>query len=49
MSITKQLARHLREIHFGGNWTESNFKDQLKDVSWKQAIQKIDDYKQLQY
>lgn len=44
MSISKQLARHLREIHFGGNWTESNFKDQLKGIKWQQAIKKTDEF-----
>lgn len=41
MSATSQLAKHLREVHFGGNWTVSNFKDQLKDVSWVEATSKI--------
>ena len=38
MSLTKQIAKHFREVHFGGNWTCSNLKDTLADVSWKQAI-----------
>ncbi|MGZ5304396.1 MAG: DUF1572 domain-containing protein [Bacteroidia bacterium] len=43
MSITKQIAKHFREVHFGGNWTVSNLKDQLADVSWQQAITKVHD------
>eukprot|EP01132_Coremiostelium_polycephalum_P020445 gene20445-24284_t len=38
MNLSQQLAKHLRDIHFGGNWTTSNLKDNLKDVSWQQAI-----------
>ena len=38
MNLSKQLAKHFREIHFGGNWTCSNLKDQLADVTWQQAI-----------
>lgn len=41
MNISTQLAKHLRDIHFGGNWTVSNFKDQLKDIDWQEAIAKI--------
>src|SRR5262245_49461083 len=38
MSITKQIAKHLREVHFGGNWTFSNLKDNLAGVTWEEAI-----------
>lgn len=37
MSISKEIARHLRQVYFGGNWTTSNIKDQLEDVSWEEA------------
>jgi hypothetical protein len=37
MSLTLQIAKHFREIHFGGNWTSSNLKDNLADVTWQQA------------
>lgn len=43
MKVQNQIAKHFREIHFGGNWTVSNVKDQLKDVSWEEANKKIDD------
>ena len=42
MSLTAQIAKHFREIHFGGNWTTSNLKDNLADVTWQQATTKID-------
>jgi hypothetical protein len=41
MNLTAQIARHLREIHFGGNWTYSNLKDHLKDVTWQQASRQV--------
>jgi hypothetical protein len=34
----QQIATHLRQVHFGGNWTASNLKDKLEDITWKQAI-----------
>lgn len=41
MNISEQLARHLREVHFGVNWTWSNLRDQLADVTWEQATTKV--------
>jgi hypothetical protein len=41
MNLTEQIAKHLREIHFGGNWTWSNFKENLADVTWKQATAQV--------
>jgi Protein of unknown function (DUF1572) len=41
MSLTKEIARHLREIHFGGNWTGPSFKDSLSGVTWEQAATQI--------
>lgn len=36
--ITHELARHIREIHFGDNWTDSVLQTVLKDVTWQQAV-----------
>jgi len=41
MSTTKNIANHLRHIHSGVNWTWSNYKDQLADITWQQATTKI--------
>lgn len=41
MTLMGHIAKHFREIHFGGNWTGSNLKDQLADVSWEQAITRV--------
>ena len=41
MSLTQQIARHLREVHFGGNWTASNLKDNLDGITWQQATTQV--------
>ncbi|HQQ93772.1 MAG TPA: DUF1572 domain-containing protein [Bacteroidia bacterium] len=41
MKVTGQLAKHLREVHFGGNWTSSNFRDQLKGLHWQKALKSV--------
>jgi hypothetical protein len=41
MKTTQQLAKHLRDIHFGGNWTSSNFRDQLSGMSLADAEREI--------
>lgn len=38
MSLAKQLAKHLHEVYFGGNWTTTCFKEVLKDIDWQLAI-----------
>ncbi|TND09831.1 MAG: hypothetical protein FD123_955 [Bacteroidetes bacterium] len=43
MNLTAQIAKHFREVHFGGNWTWSNLKDNLADVTWQQAITPVYD------
>ena len=41
MNLPAQLAKNLREVHFGGNWTAVNLTDVLKDVTWEQAVKKV--------
>jgi hypothetical protein len=41
MSLTGQIAKHFREVHFGVNWTSVNLKDSLADVTWQQATTKV--------
>ncbi len=43
MSIAQQIAKQLREVHFGGNWTAVNLKETLKGVTYQQATAKIYD------
>lgn len=43
MSTTLQLAKRFREVLLDGKWiANTNFKDQLSDVTWEQATTKID-------
>jgi hypothetical protein len=41
MQTTHLLAKHLKEVHLGENWTWSNLKDNLEGISWQQATTKI--------
>ena len=42
MNFSRQIAKHFREIFFGGNWTASCLKDHLSDVSWQESTAKPD-------
>jgi DinB family protein len=44
MEVTTQIAKHLRDVHFGGNWTASNLKQHLSAVTWQQATTQIDSF-----
>ena len=44
MNAVKQIAKHLREFYFGTNWTWSNLKDTLKDVTWQEATTQVYDF-----
>jgi len=38
------LSKRIREVLSNGKWiANTNFKDQILSLSWKQAIQKVDD------
>lgn len=41
MNTAAQIAKHLREVYFGGNWTSSNLRDNLEGVSWQQATTQV--------
>jgi hypothetical protein len=41
MTIPAQIAKHLRDVHFGGNWTSVDLRTTLSDVTWEQATTKI--------
>jgi hypothetical protein len=41
MNITKHIAKQLREVYFGGNWSCSNFKDTLENINWQHATLQI--------
>lgn len=37
MTTAAQIAKHFKDVHFGGNWTCVNMKDTLENVDWQQA------------
>src|SRR5450432_326763 len=41
MRITHQIAKSLREIYFGENWTSVDLKSTLDGVDWKLATTKV--------
>ncbi len=41
MSLTAQIAKHIRDVHVGENWTSSNLKDNLAGVTWQQATTQV--------
>lgn len=44
MNLSSQIAKQFNEMYFGGNWTAVNLKQTLSDVSWRQAVLKLDSY-----
>lgn len=44
MTIAQQLAKHFRDVHFGGNWTVSSLQQHTKDLTWQQATADINGY-----
>ncbi len=44
MHIAQQIAKHFRQIHFGGNWTSVNVKATLEDVGWEVATKKYSNF-----
>jgi len=41
MENPKLLAKHLKDLYFGGNWTSVNLKDLLSKISVEKANKKI--------
>ena len=41
MNLTAQIAKLFRDVHFGGNWTSVNLKDNLAGLSWLQATTQV--------
>ena len=37
MKLSVQIAKQLKGVYFGGNWTDVNLKETLADISWQQA------------
>lgn len=41
LDLPAHIAKHFKEVHFGGNWTSSNLKDILEGISWQEATTKV--------
>lgn len=44
MSLSVQISKHVHDVHFGGNWTVSSVFETLKDVTWQQAVTKVESF-----
>lgn len=44
MELNQQIAKQLRAVHFGGNWTDVYFKATLSDVTWTEATAQYEDF-----
>ena len=44
MRLSLQIATHVREVHFGRNWASSSLRENLEDITWEQAITKIQSF-----
>jgi hypothetical protein len=44
MNLSEQMAKHLRDVHSGGNWTVSNMKEILSDITWQQAVTRMQSF-----
>ena len=42
MNTPKQIAKNLRDLYTGNNWTGVNLKNTLDGVTWHQATAKVD-------
>ena len=41
MSATLHLSKNFRNVYFGGNWTASNLKEHLADLTWQEATSQV--------
>lgn len=41
MNVSAQTAKHFRDVHVGGNWTDSILKDKLAGLNWQQATTQV--------
>jgi uncharacterized damage-inducible protein DinB len=41
MNLAQQIAKQLRDLYNGGNWTAVSLKENLADITWQQATTKV--------
>ena len=44
MNLPTQIAKHIKDVYFGGNWTSVNLKETLADVTWQQATTQVHNF-----
>lgn len=44
MNLSKQIAKHFKDVMHGGNWTSVNLKETLSDLDWRTATQKVEGF-----
>ena len=44
MCLAKQLSKHYRELHFGGNWTVTHLQEVLSEIDLETAQSKIEGF-----
>lgn len=44
MNLSQHIAKHLREVHVGKNWTWVNLKETLEGISWQQATTQVNGF-----
>lgn len=43
MTLIPHLAKHFKDVHFGGNWTSVNLRDTLSDITFEEATTRVQD------
>jgi uncharacterized damage-inducible protein DinB len=41
MNISKQIAKHLRDVFFGKNWSWSTVKEQMQNITLEEATKQV--------
>ena len=41
INLSNKIAKQFHQVYFGGNWTDSNFSDSVKDITWQEAVTQI--------
>jgi hypothetical protein len=44
MNLTAQIAKQLRDVHHGDNWSASSLKEILEGVSWEHANTQVNSF-----
>jgi len=44
MHLPTQIAKHMNDVFFGGNWTSVNMREHLIGLTWQQATARIYDH-----